>query len=188
MCDESRMNGDEIRIDSNERVVKNTEVDQQWANWLAPTRRSFLFGGGAAAVGLTLGEQAARSEEPAASVPASAASAAFLVLNGPIKPYVSADKDLSEWGYETLKQPTVQPKGLWPGTENACLPSLVPLQTLRVITLTSISTMTHTRRPHSSAVGLVNGFQSNSATGISRRAVRTRRRRSTLASRMICCP
>ncbi len=36
-------------------------------------------------------------------------------LNGPIKPYVSADTGVSEWGYETLKQPTVRPPGLWPG-------------------------------------------------------------------------
>jgi aromatic ring-cleaving dioxygenase len=119
MCDEYRMNGDKFRIDSSERIVKNTEIDQQWADWLAPTRRSFLFGAGAAAIGLTLGEEAARAEEPVVSdPPVSGPSAAFLALNGPIKPYVSADRGVSEWGNETLKQPTVRPKGLWPGTEN----------------------------------------------------------------------
>lgn len=119
MCDEYRMNGDKFRIDANERIVPNSEIDQQWADWLAPTRRSFLFGAGAAAIGLTLGEEAAQAFEPATVVPpASGSAAAFLTLNGPIKPYVSADTGVSEWGYETLKQPTVQPKGLWPGTEN----------------------------------------------------------------------
>jgi hypothetical protein len=46
MCDEYRMNGDKLRIESNERIAKNTEIDQRWADWLAPTRRSFLFGAG----------------------------------------------------------------------------------------------------------------------------------------------
>ncbi|MGA3188919.1 MAG: DOPA 4,5-dioxygenase family protein [Bryobacteraceae bacterium] len=114
MCDEYRVNGDKFRVDPNERTVKNTEIDQQWADWLAPTRRSMLFGAGAAAIGLTLGEGAARGEDPPASGPA----AAFLALNGPIKPYISPDTGVSEWGYETLKQPTARPKGLWPGTEN----------------------------------------------------------------------
>jgi DOPA 4,5-dioxygenase len=119
MCDEYRMNADKFRIDANERVVKNTEIDQQWADWLAPTRRSFLFGAGAAAVGLTLGEQAVQGEESGASASsASAPGVAFLALNGAIKPYVAPDTGVSEWGYETLKQPTTQPKGLWPGTEN----------------------------------------------------------------------
>lgn len=123
MCDEYRMNGDNLRIDPSERIVKNTEIDQQWADWLAPTRRSFLFGAGAAAVGLTLGEKAlgeetAPSPPPGSVGPGSGPSAAFLALNGPIKPYVSPDTGVSEWGYETLKQPTTQPKGLWPGTEN----------------------------------------------------------------------
>ena len=119
MCDEYRMNGDQFRVGPNERIVHNTEIDQQWADWLAPTRRSFLFGAGAAAIGLTLGEEAARAEEPGTvASPASGPAAAFLSLNGPIKPYVSANTGGSEWGYETLKQPTTQPKGLWPGTEN----------------------------------------------------------------------
>jgi len=35
-----------------ERIVPNTDIDQQWADWLAPTRRNLLYGAGAAAVGL----------------------------------------------------------------------------------------------------------------------------------------
>jgi aromatic ring-cleaving dioxygenase len=118
MCDTYSNNSDELRIDSNERTVKNTEIDQQWADWLAPTRRSFLFGAGAAAIGITLGDEA-RAEEPKKSASdLSAPAAAFASLNGAIKPYISADTGVSEWGYETLMQPTTRPAGLWPRTEN----------------------------------------------------------------------
>src|ERR1700735_2980661 len=117
MCDEYRMDGDKFRIDSNERIVKNTEIDQQWADWLSPTRRSFLFGAGAAAVGLTLGDTEANAEDATNIIPpASGPAAAFQALNGPIKPYIAPAVGVSEWGTETLKQATTQPKGLWPGT------------------------------------------------------------------------
>jgi len=62
MCDSCSQNSDDFRIDPNERVVKNSEIDQQLADWLAPTRRSFLFGAGAAAIGLTLGDEARADE------------------------------------------------------------------------------------------------------------------------------
>src|SRR5580658_7072195 len=103
MCDTYSKNADNLRIEQNKRIVKNSEVDQQWADWLAPARRSFLFNAGAAVLGLTLGDEA-RAEEaaPASSGP----GAAFTALNGTIKPYVSADSGVSEWGLETLKQPT----------------------------------------------------------------------------------
>lgn len=115
MCDTYKKYADDLRIDPNERIVKNSEVDQQWADWLSPARRSFLFGLGAAALGLTLGESAeAEDAAPARTGPA----AAFDKLNGPINPYISNDVGVSEWGYDTLKQPTAKPKGLWPGTEN----------------------------------------------------------------------
>jgi hypothetical protein len=29
MCDEYRINGDKFQVDPNERIVKNTEIDQQ---------------------------------------------------------------------------------------------------------------------------------------------------------------
>ena len=102
MCDTYSKNADNLRVDPNERIVKNSEVDQQWADWLAPARRSFLFGVGAAAIGLTLGESA-DAAGPAESAPApSGPAAAFAELNGPIKPYVSADTGVSEWGYDRL--------------------------------------------------------------------------------------
>jgi hypothetical protein len=53
MCDTYSKNADNLRIEPNERIVKNSEVDQRWADWLAPARRSFLFSAGAAVVGLT---------------------------------------------------------------------------------------------------------------------------------------
>jgi aromatic ring-cleaving dioxygenase len=118
MCDIYKNDADYLRVDQNERTVKNTEIDQQWADWLAPTRRSFLFGVGAAAIGLTLGEEAKADESRPSDSVLSGPAAAFAAINGPIKPYVSRDTGVSEWGYETLKQPTVQPKGLRPGTEN----------------------------------------------------------------------
>jgi aromatic ring-cleaving dioxygenase len=118
MCDIYKNNADHLRINQNERIVKNTEIDQQWADWLAPTRRSFLFGAGAAAIGLTLGEEAVAETPDVAGNALSGPAAAFAALNGPIKPYISKDAGVSEWGMETLKQPTIQPKSTRPGEEN----------------------------------------------------------------------
>jgi hypothetical protein len=44
MCDDYTKNSDHVRLAPSERIVKNSEMDQQWADWLAPARRSFLFG------------------------------------------------------------------------------------------------------------------------------------------------
>jgi hypothetical protein len=98
MCDEYTRNSDHLRIAPNERIVTNSEIDQQWADWLAPSRRSFLFGAGVAAIGLTLGDEAAQARVPETAGDASGPAAAFTALNGPIKPYVSADTGVSEWG------------------------------------------------------------------------------------------
>jgi len=99
---------DEFRIaDTEERIVQNTEVDQQWADWLSPSRRSFLFGAGAAAIGLVAGAEHAHGEEPEFS----------------FKPIIPPpDSGKSPWGYETAKEATIQPKSIWPGLENG-LPS-----------------------------------------------------------------
>lgn len=116
MCDTYDRNADHLQIDPNERIVKNSEIDQQWADWLAPTRRSFLFGSGAAAIGLTLGDDALA--EQAAQAPAYAApSAAFTALNGRIVPSSPLDVGVSPWGLTPMQQPTKKPAGLWPGTE-----------------------------------------------------------------------
>lgn len=113
MCDTYSQNADHLRIDPDARIVKNSEVDQQWADWLAPSRRSFLFGAGAATIGLAMGDEA-----DAAPAAASDAHAAFSALNGRIDPFVGTGSGVSPWGLDTLKQPTPTPKGVWPGTEN----------------------------------------------------------------------
>jgi len=64
MCDEYTKNSDHLRIAPNERIVTNSEIDQQWADWLAPSRRSFLFGAGVAAIGLTLAMKPLKPKNP----------------------------------------------------------------------------------------------------------------------------
>lgn len=116
MCDTYDRNADHLQFDPNERIVRNSEIDQQWADWLAPTRRTFLFGAGVAAVGVTLGAEALA--EPAGQAPAYAGpSAAFAKLNGLIVPASPADVGVSPWGVTPMQQPTKKPAGLWPGTE-----------------------------------------------------------------------
>ena len=117
MCDTPTQNNDHLRIDPNERIVRNSEIDQQWADWLAPTRRSFLFGAGAAAVGLTLGDEV-QAETARLEGAANSPAAAFEALNGRLSPAVPVESGTSPWGNETLAQLTSQPKGLWPGTEH----------------------------------------------------------------------
>jgi DOPA 4,5-dioxygenase len=86
-----------------EHVVPNTEVDQQWADLLSPTRRNLLLGTSAAAVGLLLGTPALGEEEPPFN----------------FKPIVPPpDQGVSPWGTQTFKEPTPRPKSLWPGYPN----------------------------------------------------------------------
>lgn len=90
-----------------ERIIHNTEEDQQWADLLAPTRRSFLVGAGLTAAGLTAVSIEAAGQELIA--PAN-------TLFKPIVPPPDVGK--SPWGYETYKEPTPQPKGIRPGEEH----------------------------------------------------------------------
>ena len=77
------------------------------------------FGAGVAAIGPTLGEEAAYGDEPdSAATVVFGPAAAFAALNGLIKPHVSLDTGVSERGYDTLKQPTTQPEVPWSGGEN----------------------------------------------------------------------
>ena len=101
MCDVYSNNGDHLRIEENQRIVKNTEIDQQWADWLAPTRRSLLYGAGVAAVGLVFGSgDVEAAEDPKLD----------------FKPIVPPpDQGVSPWETETYKEPTPRPKSLWPG-------------------------------------------------------------------------
>ncbi len=91
---------DEHIIDiSEQKVVPNTEIDQHWADILAPTRRNLIVGAGLAALGLEAAEPG-RSE----------------LSFKPIVPPPDVGK--SPWGYETYKEAASRPKSLRPGEES----------------------------------------------------------------------
>ncbi len=90
-----------------ERIIQNTEEDQEWADLLSPTRRSFIVGAGLTAAGLT-----ALSIEGAGQDISAADNLSFK----PIVPPPDVGK--SPWGYETYKEPAPRPKSIRPGEEN----------------------------------------------------------------------
>lgn len=94
-------------MSNEEPLIHNTEEDQAWADWLAPTRRNFIIGAGLTAAGLTAG-----SLEVEAQNIASPDGFSFK----PIVPPPDVGK--SPWGYETYKEPTPRPKNIRPGEEN----------------------------------------------------------------------
>jgi DOPA 4,5-dioxygenase len=90
-----------------ERIIHNTEEDQEWADLLSPVRRKFLIGAGLTAAGLTAGAVEASGQE--------------LVMPAGLsfKPVVPPpDVGKSPWGYETIKEPTPRPRSVRPGEEN----------------------------------------------------------------------
>ena len=89
-----------------ERIIHNTEEDQEWADLLSPTRRRFIVGAGLTAVGVMAGDVPAAGQEVI-----SPAGSAFK----PIVPPPDVGK--SPWGYETYKEPTPRPLSLRPGEE-----------------------------------------------------------------------
>ncbi|WP_165235212.1 DOPA 4,5-dioxygenase family protein [Aquisphaera insulae] len=90
-----------VAQDAVERVVRNTEIDQRWADWLAPTRRGILRGAGVAAAGLAFGGLGAEASDG---------------LDSGFTPIVPPkDQGVSPWGLDTAKEPTPRPKSLWPG-------------------------------------------------------------------------
>jgi len=46
-----------------ERIIYNTEEDQEWADLLSPARRKIIIGAGLTAAGLTAGEALAAGQE-----------------------------------------------------------------------------------------------------------------------------
>src|SRR5262249_32515477 len=98
----------EERIMSDEeKIIHNTEEDQEWADLLSPMRRKFIIGAGLTATGLVAGNVEASGQE---MNPASGLS---------FKPIVPPpDVGKSPWGYETYKEPTPRPRSLRPGEEN----------------------------------------------------------------------
>src|SRR5262245_44987575 len=90
-----------------ERIIQNTEEDQEWADLLSPTRRSFIVGAGLTAAGLTSMSTEAVGQETAAA------------SNLTFKPIVPPpDVGKSPWGYETWKEATGKPRSIRPGEEN----------------------------------------------------------------------
>ena len=89
-----------------EKIIHNTEEDQEWADLLSPTRRQFMVGAGLTAVSLVAGDALAAGQE--VNAPGSSA----------FKPIVPPpDVGKSPWGYETYKEPTPRPLSLRPGEE-----------------------------------------------------------------------
>lgn len=90
-----------------ERIIHNTEEDQQWADLLSPTRRSFLASAGLTAAGLTASGIEAEAQDIA------------LEQGFSFKPIVPPpDVGKSPWGYETYKETAARPKSIRPGEES----------------------------------------------------------------------
>ena len=90
-----------------ERIVHNTEEDQEWADLLSPTRRQLIVNAGLAAAGVLGGSILAAGQDVATS-----GGLRFK----PIIPPPDAGK--SPWGYETYKEATPRPLSLRPGEEH----------------------------------------------------------------------
>jgi len=88
-----------------ERIVTNSDVDQYWADLVAPARRNFL----AAAAAVTVGSGALLGQDGAPAVDPGLDFRPILPPRDPGK---------SPWGYETFKEPTGRPKSVRPGEES----------------------------------------------------------------------
>ena len=88
-----------------ERIIHNTEEDQQWADLLSPVRRQFLVNAGLTAAGLTVGEfEVAAQDNPDAAR---------------FKPIIPPpDVGKSPWGYETYRETPAAPHSIRPGEES----------------------------------------------------------------------
>jgi aromatic ring-cleaving dioxygenase len=92
--------------DREERIIHNTEEDQEWADLLSPARRSIIIGAGLTAAGIMSGNALAADQD----VPTPG--------NSNFKPIVPPPEiGKSPWGYETYKEPTPQPLSVRPGEE-----------------------------------------------------------------------
>src|SRR5689334_4139468 len=90
-----------------ERIIQNTEEDQEWADLLSPVRRNFIIGAGLTVAGLAAGNIEAVGQEASA------------ITNLNFKPIVPPpDVGKSPWGYETYKEPTSRPRSIRPGEES----------------------------------------------------------------------
>lgn len=94
-------------MSNEEPIIHNTEEDQAWADWLAPTRRNFLRGAGLTAAGLLAGQVEGDAQ--------SAGSQDLITLKPIVPP---PDQGKSPWGYETYKEPSPKPKSIRPGEDS----------------------------------------------------------------------
>ncbi len=101
-------------ITNEERIIHNTEEDQQWADLLSPVRRQFLVSAGLTAAGLTLGDFETHAQD--LTQDPSGASRFKPIIPPP-------DVGKSPWGYETYKETPTAPHSIRPGEENG-LPKL----------------------------------------------------------------
>jgi aromatic ring-cleaving dioxygenase len=93
-------------MSNEERIVQNTEEDQEWADLLSPMRRKLIISAGLAAAGLT-----ASSLVEAGQTAATPADSPFKAIIPP------RDVGKSPWGYETYREQTPRPLSLRPGEE-----------------------------------------------------------------------
>ena len=89
-----------------DRIVQNTEEDQEWADLLSPTRRQLIVNAGLAAAGIVSGGVLAAGQD--------ASSSGGLIFKPIVPP---PDTGKSPWGYETYKEVTPRPLSLRPGEE-----------------------------------------------------------------------
>ncbi len=89
-----------------EKIIKNTEEDQAWADLLSPPRRQFMIGAGLTAAGLTIGDSEVTGQEIVKPD-----NSNFKAIIPP------PDVGKSPWGYETYKETAAQPLSVRPGEE-----------------------------------------------------------------------
>ncbi|WP_031496602.1 DOPA 4,5-dioxygenase family protein [Bryobacter aggregatus] len=88
-----------------EKIVPNTDVDQYWADLVAPSRRNLILAaGGLVTAALGSGEVLAADE-------ITSADPRYQAIVPP------RDQGKSPWGYETYKEATTRPRGVRPGEE-----------------------------------------------------------------------
>lgn len=99
------------------KIVPNSELDQQWADYVAPTRRNLIVGGGLTA-GLTVAGLVGTAGSALAAT--GAAGQGGVPTSGKLgdldfRPVIPArDKGVSPWGLETAKEPPTRPDSVRP--------------------------------------------------------------------------
>ncbi len=105
-------------MSSHDIIIPNSDLDQQWADYVGPSRRRFLTGGGLAVGGLAasgLMGGAALAATPAAASPETGQAQSGRLGDFDFRPVVPArDQGRSPWGYNTANEPAVRPVSVRP--------------------------------------------------------------------------